>query len=169
MVKIGAAVAENGSAPHVAQQAAAFLKEYSAQTIFKGKNVIFQRSPQCLLTVLARISVRLPASGPRCRVRLGDLNSVPCAHARLCGLRRGVNFQPKMPKVLVFHVPRPFRWCVQPNIFVLIGSPCSAQQTLFWDLNLTSPFASLLSCACQGTHFHRFWEHFRFVVCVCVD
>ena len=107
--------------------------------------MIFERSPQCLLTILARIFVTTPAPGPRRWVRLGDLNSAPCARVRLCGFRRGVNFQPKMPKVLVFRVPRLFAVCAPWSFPTLITSPCSPPQIKVWDLNLTSPFALMLS------------------------
>ena len=154
MVKIGAAVAENGPGPHVAQQRS--LRNTVHNDFSKGKNVILERSPQCSLTSLAPIFVRVPAPGPHRRVRPVDLNSVPCAHVRLCGFRRGVNFQPKMPKVLVFHVPRPFCLCVHQHICVLIASPCFSPQTLLWDLNLNSPFSLVLSCACFSVPFGRF-------------
>ena len=66
----------------------------------KGKIAILERSSQCLLTSLAPISVRVPVPGPYRRVCPVDLNSLPCAHCHvwLCGFRRAVNFQPKVPK-----------------------------------------------------------------------
>ena len=85
----------------------------------KGENVILEGSPQCSLTSFAPIFVNTPAPAPRYRVRPVDLNSVPCARVRLCGFRRGVNFQLKMPKVLFFHVPCSFDVCATRNIFTL--------------------------------------------------